>query len=99
MIARYRLPEMEKIWSDENRFQQMLQVELYVCEAMKDMGQLDKEAYDDIVAKAGFDLQRIKEIESVTRHDVAAFFAAVSERIGEENAKKTTLGYNCFRFG
>ena len=81
MIARYRLPEMEKIWSDENRFQQMLQVELYVCEAMKDMGQLDKEAYDDIVAKAGFDLQRIKEIESVTRHDVAR---SEERRVGKE---------------
>ena len=78
MIARFRLPEMEKIWSDENRFQQMLQVELFVCEAMRDMGKLEQEVYDDIVAKAGFDLQRIREIEEVTRHDVAAFFAAVS---------------------
>ena len=92
MIARFRLPEMEKIWSDENRFQQMLQVELFVCEAMKDMGKLEQEVYDDIVAKAGFDLQRIREIEEVTRHDVAAFFAAVSERIGEENAKKLHWG-------
>ena len=92
MIARFRLPEMEKIWSDENRFQQMLQVELFVCEAMRDMGKLEQEVYDDIVAKAGFDLQRIREIEEVTRHDVAAFFAAVSERIGEENAKKLHWG-------
>lgn len=87
MIERYRLPEMEKIWSDENCFQQMLQVELYVCEAMKDMGKLDKERYDEIVEKAGFDLQRIREIEAVTKHDVAAFLQAVAEQVGEENAR------------
>lgn len=92
MIARYRLPEMEKIWSDENRFQQMLSVELFVCEAMKDMGRLDKAVYDEIVDKAGFDLQRIREIEAVTKHDVAAFFAAVSERIGQENARHLHWG-------
>ena len=50
MIARFRLPEMEKIWSDENRFQQMLQVELFVCEAMRGLGKLEQEVYDDIVA-------------------------------------------------
>lgn len=87
VIERYRLPEMEKIWSDENCFQQMLQVELYVCEAMKDMGKLDKERYEEIVDKAGFDLQRIREIEAVTKHDIAAFLQAVAEHIGEENAK------------
>ncbi len=87
MIERYRLPEMEKIWSDENCFQQMLQVELYVCEAMKDMGKLDKERYDEIVERAGFDLQRIREIEAVTKHDVAAFLQAVAEQVGEENAR------------
>lgn len=87
VIERYRLPEMEKIWSDENCFQQMLQVELHVCEAMKDMGKLDKERYEEIVDKAGFDLQRIREIEAVTKHDIAAFLQAVAEHIGEENAK------------
>lgn len=92
MIARYRLPEMDKIWSDENRFQQMLWVELYVCEAMKDMGRLEKAVYDEIVDKAGFDLQRVREIEAVNKHDVAAFFAAVSEYIGEENAKHLHWG-------
>ncbi len=92
VIARYRLPEMEKVWSDENCFEQMLQVELYVCEAMKDLGKLDKESYEEIVEKAGFDLQRIREIEAVTKHDVAAFLQAVTERIGEKNANNLHWG-------
>ncbi len=92
MIARYRLPEMEKIWSDENRWQQMLQVELYACEAMKDFGKLDAAIYDEIVANANIDIQRIKEIESVTRHDVAAFLEAITEQIGEEAAKSLHFG-------
>lgn len=92
MIARYRLPEMEKIWSDENRLQQMLQVELYACEAMKDFGKLDAELYDKIVATANVDVQRVREIEQVTRHDVAAFLQAVGEQVGEEAAKVLHFG-------
>ena len=37
MISRYTLPEMGKVWSEQNRFEQMLQVEIYACEAMRDM--------------------------------------------------------------
>lgn len=96
MIARYRLPEMEKIWSDENHMQQMLQVELYACEAMKDSGKLDKECYDEIVAKANVDVRRVKEIEAEMGHDVAAFLAAVTEQIGEENAKNLHWGMTSY---
>lgn len=92
MIARYKLPEMEKIWSDENRLQQMLQVELYACEAMKDYGKLDAALYDEIVAKASVDVKRVREIESVTCHDVAAFLEAVTEQIGEEAGKSLHFG-------
>ena len=92
MIARYRLPEMEKIWSDENCVQQMLQVELYACEAMKDYGKLDAELYEEIVSKANVDIQRVHELESVTRHDVAAFLQAVAEQIGEDAAKSLHSG-------
>ena len=92
MISRYSLPEMEKIWSDENRLQQMLQVELYACEAMKDSGKLDTESYEEIVKRAGVDVRRVKEIEAVTKHDVAAFLDAVTEQVGPENAKKLHWG-------
>ncbi|MGI5824897.1 MAG: adenylosuccinate lyase [Bacillota bacterium] len=92
MISRYTLPEMGKVWSEQNRFEQMLQVEIYACEAMKDMGELDAETYEEIKDTAGFDLQRIKEIEDLVKHDVVAFLMAVSEKIGEKNAQKIHFG-------
>lgn len=92
MIARYTLPEMGKIWSENNHFQQMLEVELLVCEAMKDNGVLDKVVYQEIVDKAGFDVQRIAELEAVTHHDVVAFLQAVGEKIGAENVKALHKG-------
>lgn len=92
MISRYTLPEMAKIWSEQNRFEQMLQVEIYACEAMKDMGELDAKTYEEIKNTAGFDLQRIKEIEEAVKHDVVAFLMAVSEKIGEKNAQKIHFG-------
>lgn len=92
MISRYTLPEMAKVWSEQNRFEQMLQVEIYACEAMKDMGELDAKIYEEIKNTAGFDLQRIKEIEEAVKHDVVAFLMAVSEKIGEKNAQKIHFG-------
>ena len=83
MIERYSLPEMKKIWTDENRFQQMLQVEIYACEAMCNMGLIPKEAFEDIRTKASFNVQRIAEIEEVTKHDVIAFLTAVAENVGD----------------
>ena len=82
MIERYSLPEMKKIWAEQNRFQQMLEVEIYAAEAMCDMGLVPKDAYEDIRTKARFDLQRIAEIEEVTRHDVIAFLRLLLFRFG-----------------
>lgn len=92
MINRYVLPEMAKVWSHQNRFEQMLQVEIYVCEAMRDMGDLDAKTFEKIKSTACFDLPRIKEIEDVVKHDVVAFLTAVREKVGEENARKIHLG-------
>ncbi|MGI6360754.1 MAG: adenylosuccinate lyase [Bacillota bacterium] len=83
MIKRYTLPQMGKVWSEENRFQGMLDVEIYACEAMADLGIIPKEAYQDIKEKAAFDIKRIDEIEKVVRHDVIAFLTAVGENVGD----------------
>lgn len=92
MIARYRLPEMEKIWSDDNHLQQMLQVELYACEAMKDSGRLSDKEYKEIVERASVGLQRVNEIEEVVKHDVAAFLETVAEQVGPDLAKHLHWG-------
>ncbi|HXG93718.1 MAG TPA: adenylosuccinate lyase [Blastocatellia bacterium] len=85
MIERYTLPEMGAIWTDQNRFQKWLDVEIAVCEVHADMGTIPREAVDKIKRTAAFDVARIKEIERTTRHDVIAFTTALAENIGEES--------------
>src|SRR3954470_18794541 len=85
MIERYTLPEMGAIWTDENRFQKWLDVEIAVCEVHADMGVIPREAVDKIRRTARFDVNRIKEIERTTRHDVIAFTTALAENIGPES--------------
>ena len=73
MIPRYTLPEMEKIWSEENRFNRMFEIELAVCEALSKNDVIPEADYKKIKQKAKMDIERVKEIEKVTKHDIAAF--------------------------
>lgn len=84
MITRYSLPRMSGVWSEENRFRKMLDVELYACEALAKLGNIPKGALFTIRKRARFDLDRIKEIEKETNHDVIAFIKNVSEHIGDD---------------
>ncbi|WP_102693840.1 adenylosuccinate lyase [Rummeliibacillus pycnus] len=84
MIARYTRPEMGAIWTDENRYQAWLEVEILACEAWSELGEIPKEDVAKIRENATFDIDRILEIEKDTRHDVVAFTRAVSESLGEE---------------
>ncbi|ABO50880.1 Adenylosuccinate lyase [Desulforamulus reducens MI-1] len=85
MIERYTLPEMKHIWSDTNKFQKWLDVEIAACEAMVELGQIPAEALENIKARASFSVERILEIEEVTRHDVIAFLTCVAENVGEDS--------------
>lgn len=84
MIERYTRPEMGAIWTEENRYQAWLEVELLACEAWSELGVIPKEDVEKLREKASFDVERIHEIEAETRHDVVAFTRAVSETVGEE---------------
>ncbi|AXF57519.1 adenylosuccinate lyase [Salicibibacter kimchii] len=84
MIERYTRPEMAQIWTEENRFQAWLEVEIAACEAWAEQGVIPNEDVAKIRENAGFDVERILEIEATTRHDVVAFTRAVSETLGEE---------------
>lgn len=84
MIERYTREEMGKIWTDENRYQAWLEVEILACEAWSELGVIPKEDVEKIRANATFDIDRILEIEQETRHDVVAFTRSVSETLGEE---------------
>jgi adenylosuccinate lyase len=84
MIDRYTRPEMGAIWTEENRFKAWLEVEILACEAWSEIGDIPKEDVRKIRENASFDIDRIKEIEEETRHDVVAFTRAVSETLGDE---------------
>ncbi|MGM8216150.1 adenylosuccinate lyase [Bacillaceae bacterium W0354] len=84
MIERYTREEMGRIWTEENKFQAWLEVEILACEAWSELGIIPKEDVEKIRRHASFDVNRIAEIEKETRHDVVAFTRAVSETLGEE---------------
>lgn len=83
MIPRYSLPEMERVWSDENKFQKWLDVEMAVCEEWAARGEIPAEAMAQLRQKAGFSVSRILEIEREVRHDVIAFLTSVAEHVGD----------------
>jgi len=76
---------MGAIWTDENRFQKWLDVEIAVCEVHAAMGVIPADAVEIIRKKASFSVERINEIERTTRHDVIAFTTALAENIGPES--------------
>jgi len=82
---------MAAIWSDENRFRKMLDVELFACEALAKLGRIPKSSLFQIQKKARFEVERIREIELATNHDVIAFIKNLSEHIGED-AKYVHMG-------
>ena len=84
MIARYTRPEMGAIWTEENKYNAWLEVEILACEAWAEIGDIPKEDVALIRKDASFSVDRILEIEEETRHDVVAFTRAVSETLGEE---------------
>jgi adenylosuccinate lyase len=83
MIERYTLPEMGALWSEQNKFQKWLDVEIAVCEVHAEMGTIPRDALEQIRARAKFSVERINEIEKTTDHDVIAFTTNLAESIGE----------------
>lgn len=83
MIERYTTPRMKDLWSDQNKFQKWLDIEILACEAMANLGIVPKSALAKIKKKAKFDIKRISQIEERTKHDVIAFLTNVTENVGE----------------
>ena len=84
MIERYSREEMIAIWTEQAQFDAWLDVELAACWAWSQIGVIPQKDVDTLYQKASFSLERIKEIEEQTRHDVVAFTRAVSETLGDE---------------
>ena len=83
MIDRYSRPAMKQVWSDENKYQKWLDVELAVSEAWAEEGVIP-EADIVLLRKAKYDYNRMMEIFETTRHDVTAFLTSITESIGPE---------------
>lgn len=73
---------MGALWSEQNKFQKWLYVELAVCEVHAEMGTIPSSALDDIKSRASFTVERINEVEKTTDHDVIAFTTVLAEAIG-----------------
>jgi len=84
LIPRYSREKMAAIWSQENKYQKWLDVEVAACEAMVKLGKVPPEALDHIRSRASIDVARIDEIEKTTKHDVIAFVSSLTEKIGED---------------
>jgi adenylosuccinate lyase len=84
MIERYSRPEMKKVWSDQSKFDQWLKVEIAVCEAWAELGQIPRKDITKI-RKARYDLDRVASFLKVTHHDMTAFLNSVAESLGAES--------------
>jgi adenylosuccinate lyase len=88
LISRYTRPEMGRIWSDENKFQKWLDVELAAAETLGAAGIVPLEAAKKLRDRARIDVARINEIEAKVRHDVIAFTVAVQETVGDTESAR-----------
>ena len=84
MIPRYTRHEMGRLWDIETKYQKWLDIEIAVCEAWAELGEIPKDDLREIKKNARFDVKRIDEIENVVKHDVIAFLTSVAQSLGPE---------------
>ncbi len=84
LIERYITEEMREIWSQENQFRTWLEVELAVCRAWMEEGEIPEGAFRNIVERSCIDLNRIRQIEDSVQHDMIAFVSSVAEKVGPD---------------
>ncbi|GAA8374959.1 adenylosuccinate lyase [Helicobacter pylori] len=85
MLERYANEEMKALWNEQTKFETYLEVEKAVVRAWNKLGQIQDSDCKKICLKAAFNLERIKEIEKTTKHDLIAFTTCVAESLGEES--------------
>ena len=92
MIERYTLPEIGAIWTEEAKFRSWLEVELAVCRARAQLGEIPMEEVEELAERADFTVERIHEIEAETNHDVIAFVSTVAETVDSPVARHFHFG-------
>lgn len=94
MIKRYTREKMGYIWSEKNKFQKWLDVEIAVCKAWNKLGKIPDDALKEIIEKTHIDdqtVEKIHELDKIYNHDVLAFVTAVAQQVGE-NGRYIHLG-------
>jgi adenylosuccinate lyase len=81
LIDRYTLPEMGRIWTEENKYRCWLQVESAASDVLAEDGVIPASAAEAIATRASFDVARIQAIEAEVKHDIIAFTTAVAESL------------------
>jgi adenylosuccinate lyase len=92
MIQRYARAEMRQLWSEQRKLEIWLAIELAVTEALVEEGIVPREDYDIIRSRAGFDVERCRELEQTLNHDVIAFTTCVAERINHPASRWVHFG-------
>ncbi len=87
MLARYTRPEMKALWTEEHKLRLWFEIELAAVEGWAELGVVPPEAATHIREHAVLDVERVREIEAITRHDVAAFVQSLEESVGEEHGR------------
>ncbi|MCH9814813.1 MAG: adenylosuccinate lyase [Epsilonproteobacteria bacterium] len=85
MIERYARDEMKNKWSMQAKYDAWLEVEKSAVKAWNKLGLVPDEDCQKIVDNATFSVERIDEIEKVTKHDVIAFLTSVADSLGDES--------------
>lgn len=88
MIERYKISEIEEIWSDSNKFNAWLQIEKEVINFLYHQKKIEKKIYDELMSNMSFKISDIYEIEKETKHDVISFLRSISKNIDNDEAKK-----------
>jgi adenylosuccinate lyase len=91
MISRYTLSRMGQVWSEKNKFDKWLEIEVLACAAQADLGLIPRDSAERIRSLAGYDLEEISTIESKVRHDVIAFLTSLANHVGPD-ARYVHLG-------
>src|ERR1043166_10219284 len=87
MITRYSRPAMREVWTEQRKLELWLQIELLAAEALVAEGIVPKKDFRIIQARAGFSLERARELEKILNHDVIAFTTNVAEKINHSASR------------
>jgi adenylosuccinate lyase len=94
MIPRYTRPALGQIWSDENKYESWLAVELAASEALAELGEVPMEAAVALKTHARVDVARIQQIEADVKHDVIAFTTAVAESMAAAGVAESSRWFH-----